>query len=479
MRTISDRSKNHLVILLCIGLSLLISACQPLILDEISTDAAESSAQEASPGADNLGDPYYPQMGNGGYNAQHYTIDLVVDMDGQSITGTTTIDALATQDLSALNLDFFGLEVSDIQVNDAPAQFSRDGSELTIMPSGHILNGETFTTIVAYGGVPTPVDDPGVPWLPIGLKMDESGLLILGLPSGAMSWYPSNNHPADKATYTFRITVEKPFVVAANGLQKEAIDNGDTTTYLWEASDPMASYLATINIGEFDIMTEEGPDGLPIRNYFPVGIDEETIAPFSQTSEMIEFFSSLFGPYPFEAYGAAVMDLDLEVSLENQTLSLIAVDAISEATVANMVAHEWFGNSVSPALWQDVWLHEGFGVYAEALWLEHTEGQDAMDEMLGELQYYMVRGELPPPGDPSVENLLSDTVYVRGAWTFHALRQLVGDEVFFDILRTYYERFQYENVSTSDFIAVAEEVSGQDLQSFFEDWLYSAEVPTQ
>ena len=381
--------------------------------------------------------------------------------------------------MSALNLDFLGLEVSDIQVNDSPAQFSRDGSELTIIPSSNIMNGETFTTIVAYGGVPAPVDDPGVPFAQIGWNMDESGLFILGEPPGSMSWYPSNNHPIDKATYTFRVTVEKPFVVAANGLLKDAIDNGDTTTYLWEAGDPMASYLATINIAEFDISTEEGPGGLPIRNYFPVGIDEETIAPFSRTSEMIEFFSSLFGPYPFEAFGSAVMDFDLGATLENQTLSLIAIDAINEANIANMVAHQWIGNSVSPATWQDIWLNEGFGVYSEALWLEHTEGQDAMDEMLGELQDYMVGEQLPPPGDPSVENLFSDTVYVRGAWTLHALRQLVGDEAFFDILRTYCERFQYENVSTSDFIAVAEEVSGQDLQSFFEDWLYNEEVPTQ
>jgi aminopeptidase N len=428
-------------------------------------------------GADGLGDSFYPQMGNGGYDALHYTIDLTVDVDSNTIAGTTTIEAQATQDLGAFNLDFLGLEIGDVLVNDTPADFGRDGSELTITPSDVLLEGDAFTVAVAYSGEPDPVDDPGVPFAQIGWVAYEPGVFVLSEPSGSMSWYPVNNHQTDKATYTFRITAPKPYAVAANGLLKEEIDNGDTTTYLWEASDPMASYLATVNIAEFDLVTKEGPDDLPIRNYFPPGIDKETVAPFSLTADMIEFYSSFLGPYPFEAYGVVVMDTHFSAALENQTLSVFGLAAIDESVVAHELAHQWFGDSVSPAQWQDIWLNEGFATYFEVLWLEHTKGVEAANGLVSYWHEFLASEQTPAPADPPIEELFGTSVYLRGAWVLHALRLQVGDEVFFDILRTYYERFQYSHASTDDFIAVAEEVSGEDLGEFFDGWLFSDEIP--
>lgn len=495
MRSITTRlSKHCLSMILLASLAALAVACvpptpsatpavtsappaDPTATRDVPTVVVETPAPSANQGADNAGDPYYPQMGNGGYDVQHYTIDLAVDMDDYSIAGSTTIDAQATQDLGAFNLDFLGLEVSEILVNDTPAEFERDGSELIIVPSDLVLEGDSFTTSVTYSGIPDPVDDPGVPFAQIGWVNYEPGVFVLSEPSGSMSWYPVNNHPTDKATYTFRFTVAKPFVVATNGLQQEAIDNGDTTTYLWEASDPMASYLTTVNIAEFVVETEAGPDGLPIRNYFPPDVDEEILAPFSLTTDMIEFYSSLLGPYPFETYGVVVMDVDFSAALENQTLSTFGLTAIDESTVAHELLHQWFGNSVSPSSWQDIWLNEGFATYFEALWLEHTQGAAAMDTWLSRRYDFMVDEQIPAPGDPAVEHLFGSSVYVRGAWTLHALRLRVGDDVFFDILRTYYESFAYGNASTSDFIAVAEDVSAQELDDFFEAWLYNDAVP--
>ena len=297
--------------------------------------------------------------------------------------------------------------------------------------------------------------------------------------------FPVNDHPLDKATYSFRVTVPKPFEVAANGVLVETIDHGDTTTFVWEARDPMASYLATVNIGEFDVETEQGPNGIPIRNYYAAGLEEGIRKPFARQAEMLALYSDIFGPYPFEVYGSVVMDAEIGGALETQTLSIFGVDVINlediprtEQIVAHEAAHQWIGNSVSLADWSDIWLNESFAAYAEGLWVEHTQGRAALDAWIKDGYQYVVdsREELSPPGKPPADDLFNGGVYVWGALALHALRLEVGDEAFFEILRTYYDRFKGSNVRTSDFIAVAEEVSGQDLAAFFDSWLYSEEI---
>ncbi len=594
-------------------------------------------AQNAQPGASGIGDTYYQRMGNGGYDAQHYTLDLSVDMQTGAISGTTTIEAIATQNLSAFNLDFAGLAISDLTVNGENVEYSRENRELTIMLPSALLEGETFTTTVTYSGIPGAGTTTGRSF-DAGWMWYGRGIFAAGEPSRAETWYPVNGHPRDKAIYSFRITVPQPYVVAANGLLQDTISNDDDTiTYVWEASDLMASYLVTVNIAEFAIYTDEGPDGLPIRNYFPSYLAEYAETVFAPQAEMLTFYSEIFGPYPFEAYGAVVADIELGFALETQTLSLFGRHTIidvetgmlvhpseSETVIAHELAHQWFGDSVSLSNWEDIWLNEGFATYASWLWLAHTRGADELDnyvraiyenlahpeaaviesvpsmelsglvnafssvpdinivtftgdeipqifellplsditlseeqatavieilmgdslseteiaafvgdvpdeglsgdqitdlvnnlplddvmligtdvpdmlgaigngdlvlsqQEVGELLIYLfaygffdgtIPGlNVPPPGNPPPNNLFNSGVYTRGAWTLHALRLQVGDEAFFDILSTYYDRFKYGNVATADFIAVAEEISGQELGTFFDAWLYDEIVP--
>lgn len=428
------------------------------------------------PGADGLSDPYYPQMGNGGYDALHYSLDLTVDVANDEINGVSTLDAQTTEALSSFDLDLHGLEVSSVTVNDAPATFSRQNDELIITPAKALLDGEKFSVTVSYGGQPQAVEDASVPGEMVGWFAD-AGVYVVSESAGAMGWYPVNNHPLDKATYTFRITAPKQYLVAANGLLKSEVVKGEMKTSVWEEIHPMASYLATLIIGKYKLMTETGPNGLPIHNYFPSDAGQNLTGSFSQTSEMISYYSQVFGPYPFESYGVVVVPLNLGFALEDQTLSIFGQDMADEISAAHELSHQWFGDSVSLKAWKDIWLNEGFATYAEALWVEHAQGKAAGDKYMQNIYNRAKSKNLAAPANPSVENLFSESVYMRGSLVLYALRLKVGDELFFKILQEYYARYQDGNASTDDFIATAEQVSGQDLKSFFDDWLFSDQLP--
>lgn len=465
--------------------------------------ATPPAVQEGQVGAAGLGDPYDPLLGNGGYDAQHYTLDLVVDVAGNVISGTTTIRASATQDLIGFNLDLIGLTVSQIWVNDEPAGYARDSTrrrELVVTPQGLLPQGETFTVTVAYHGTPETIQSRAIP-ITLGWQHYDGGIFVASEPEGAAGWYPVNDHPQDKATYTFNVTVPEPYVVAANGVLEEVIDHGVTSTYVWQADHPIASYLVTVNIADYVIDRQEGPDGLPIRNFFHPDLAEEAAYDFGRAGEMIAFYSDLFGPYPFDAYGVALVT-DVSFALETQTLSIFGANSVTgrrevEPVAAHELVHQWFGDSVSPAFWHDIWLNEGFATYGQLLWEEHDEGPQRFEESvrfiygalsganlpphLEDAPREEIERELaaqyPPPGDPPSNDLFNGGIYLRGAMTLHALRLRVGDEIFFDILRTYHDRYRYGTASTADLISVAEEVSGQELDEFFEAWLYDPVVP--
>jgi aminopeptidase N len=430
-------------------------------------------------GANGLGDPYYPQLGNGGYDALHYTLRLAVDPESNSLAGTATITAQATQVLGAFNLDFAGLTIEQITVNGQKTPYRRDERELTVTPAIPLQNGEQFTVAIAYagspsaGGVVAGLGQQG--WL----HNPTNEIIVSSEPAGAATWYPVNDHPLDKASYTFLITVPKPYVVAANGLLQAEVDNGETVTYHWTAAEPMASYLATINIGEYVLETVDGPDDIVIRNYLPPDFPDRSKAGIAQTAEMLAFFSALFGPYPFAVYGSIVVDMPASlVAMETQTLSQHdnSSFALSATVVVHELAHQWFGNSVSLETWQDIWLKEGAATYAEWLWVEEQDGTEALNRTVS-VVYRSEALWAKPVGRPAPADLYSATVYDRGALTFHALRLHVGDELFFEILRTYTDQFHYGNASTADFIAVAEAVSGEELDDFFDGWLYTDELP--
>ncbi len=427
-----------------------------------------------SPGGAGVGDPLYAGLGNGGYDVSHYTVKLNVDFDENFISGSTGIEAFATQDLSSFNLDFRDLTVLGVSVDDRPAAFVRDGYEMTVTPARAILKGSPFEVIVDYEGTPSADIFPGTDFTGGWVKY-ETGIYAAGEPWGSSTWYPVNEHPSDKATYSFEITVPEAYEVAASGDLIEVLDNGNTETYRWESSHEMASYLATLVISMFDEVKTESQGGIPITDYIEESVDESARDYLRAAGPIVDYFGEIFGPYPFSSTGAIVIDTPF-LALETQPRPLYGVDMfyfLGERVVAHELAHQWFGNWVTPATWEDIWLNEGFATYAEWLWEEHTAGTDLSDTFWSTVW----SPDYGPPGKPRASDPFAATVYIRGAMTLAALRFEIGDAAFFKVLREYVERHGGGNVSTADFVAVAEEIAGKDLSELFDAWLYAEEIP--
>jgi heat shock protein HslJ/predicted transcriptional regulator len=536
-------------------------------------------------GSAGIGDPLFPLEGNGGIDVQHYDLEIAWDPAAGAIDAIATLTVEATQGLSAFNLDFYGLEIGAVTVDGQVAEFERNDSELTVKLPAPVAAGDIFEVAVAYSGVPEMIPDSATS----GWMNTENGAYVLSEPNVAKNWFPSNNHPTDKASYTFRVTVPKPYNVAANGVPADPIDNGDTVTYEFVASDPMATYLATVAIDQFERVDVPGPDGLPIIHYLTVSGTEEQRAPFARYAEMIAYFSDLFGAYPFDVAGVIQVGEGLGVAMETQTRPLFG-SGTRESSVAHELAHQWFGDYVSLKQWNDIWLKEGLAKYSEGLWVEHSKDRAALDAWIvstfeglmgvtyvGKSQFdgyldsieapesmvmpddvaallalplvkdqdgapapttlddetiaavvaqtpeagvsnralapileplpfaawkltWSQAAELgalmgverptntidivaimaPPPAsvqrsDPSV--MYCTGVYNRTALAMHALRLRVGDETFFAILRAYLDRYGGGSAGSDDFVALAEEVSGADLQEFFQAWLKDPLIP--
>jgi aminopeptidase N len=427
-----------------------------------------------SPGSAGLGDPFFGKAGNGGYDVARYSLRLKLGPKARRIRALTRIEATATQDLSRFNLDYRGPKVLSVRVDGKRARHRRRHSELKVTPRAGIGAGEAFTVRVRYRGRPHPITDPD--GSEEGWFRTDDGAFVVGEPRGSETWFPSNDHPTDKAAFRFRVTVPRKLKAIANGELERRIRHRRRTTFVWREDDPMASYLATVTTGRFRL-SRSVIGGIPSV----VAVDpRERRSGVRHTREILALFESLFGPYPFDDVGAIVDHVPrVPYALETQTRPLYNRSP-GDVLVAHELSHQWFGNSVSLERWDEIWLNEGFATWAEWRWKEER-GELTTAETFEELFETPAGDEKfwnPPPGDPGrPENLFDRTVYDRGAMTLEVLRQEVGDSAFYEILREWVERHAHANASTADFIALAEEVSGQSLDTLFEVWLFERGKP--
>ncbi|GAB2813233.1 M1 family metallopeptidase [Actinocorallia aurea] len=448
-----------------------------LVLAPVSAGAAGFT-----PGAAGSGEKYFPGMGNGGYDVAHYGIKLDYDPASLVLTGKVRITATAKQGLSRFNLDLRGLNVRTVTVDGKSAKFQRTGAqELVITPAKGIANGRRFTVVVAYDGKPAQINDD--PLGSSGWVATSDGAVALNQPFGAATWFPVNDTPKDKASYDFTITVPQGLTAIANGeLLGRKTAKGESV-YRWRMKQPMSSELSMVAIGRYKVLrTNTGG----LASY--TAIDSALAAPGQlkkydkKTRTVVRWLSGRFGAYPFGSTGGIVDEVNVGYSLETQGRPVHDWNTKGknppDDLIVHELAHQWFGDSVTPARWKDIWLNEGFATYAEWLWSEKTGGDSAAELFK---QAYSAgpnadvwKGVLAEPGR---DHIFDNFIYQRGAMTAHRLRVALGDKVFFGMLKSWLSTHRGGTAGTKEFQAFAEKYSGKQLDSLFAKWVYQDGKP--
>ena len=451
----------------------------------VATPAAAWTAP--TQGASGIGDSYFPDYGNGGYDVTHYDVRLRYDPKTDRLTGTTTILATAIQDLSAFNLDFL-LDVTSIRVDNRVAAAVRQGDhELIVTPVRTISKGQKLTIVVQYAGVPSTKVGAGITaWV-----KTPDGALAVGQPEIAWWWFPSNDHPLDKATFDVSVSVPDGVEVISNGVMPRppVRETLGWTRWSWRSTEPQATYLAFLAVGQYDIQTDTAPNGQQVINAYstllPQDFADAAKSSIGRTAEVVDWASGIFGPYPFEAQGGVVAPPDvLGFALENQTRPVYASGFFRRGSNMSVVvheqAHQWYGDSVAVADWKHIWLNEGLASYAEWLWSQ-AQGDGTAQELF-DFTYASHPADDPfwtvKPGDPGAATVFDNAVYNRGAMTLHQVRLAMGDPAFFDLLKRWHAEQKGGTGTTDEFVVLAEKISGMQLDDLFTTWLFTPSRPS-
>lgn len=427
-------------------------------------------------------DAYLPQNGNRGYRVSRYELDLTYKVPSNRLAGKASITANATEVRTKFAFDLSpALTVSKVTVNGArPAKYTHQHGKLTLTPAQKIPAGGALSVTVQYAGTPSPIRSI---WGEVGWEELTEGAIVASQPNGAASWFPCDDHPSSKASYQISITTDSPYYALANGALLRKQTRASHTTWVYEQSEPMATYLTTIQIGPYE--RRRVPSDLvatPMHAVLPQRLRTRFEHDFARQPEMMDTFVRLFGPYPFADYTVLVTDDELEIPIEAQGISVFGANHCdgrrgSERLVAHELAHQWFGNSLTLRSWRDIWLHEGFACYAEWLWSENSGGPSAQEIAT---QAHLNLGLLPQDvllGDPGPELMFDDRVYKRGALTLHALRQALGDESFFALLRQWTARYRHSSVTTEEFTDLAAHFTDVPLRPLWDAWLWNTPLP--
>lgn len=454
--------------------ALLFALAFPSVGDGVPGDSPDAPI-DGGPGR---GDSYFSNLGNGGYDALHYDLDITLDATLDQLTGVVKVKAKALHALKSFNLELHQFEIDALEVDGVAAPYTRDGLEMTVTPAQPIARDREFEVLVRYHGTPKGIKSPALDMMPaLGWMKSKTGAYVVSEPDGAASLYPVNDHPSDKATYRIAITVPPPWIAASNGTLVSEEKVGDAVKYSFAPRDPMASYLVTLAVAEYDVVDQTSASGLPLKFYFPKRMAEQRREALLRTGEMIDFLAEKFGPYPFECGGAIVSTIAIPGALETQTRPIYGYYAVDEGVVVHELAHQWFGNNVTMRDWREIWLAEGFAEYGAWMWIEKQEGKDALEDTVSREYSQVRKRKVGPSGDPGAGRLFGSESYNRGPVILHELRRTIGDEKFFALLKAWNAKYRYGNATIDDFCALANEVSGQNVTPFLRAWLFDRVVP--
>jgi aminopeptidase N len=459
-----------------------------------------AAAADPTPGAAEIGDRLFPGLGNGGYDVSRYALDLryATSAPSQPLEGSATIVARATQDLSRFNLDFAGQGPGAVWVDDRPADFVRDGAELVVTPSRPIRASRRFRVRVAdFSATPT-APDPGDPATTFFFSTPHGSATALQ-PAWARHLFPSNDHPRDKARFTFRLDVPSGLIAVANGVRTRRRAAGDRTIFRYAQRVPMATQLVQIAVGSYDVVRRGRHRGVDFRDLIAPTLTASLAPRLAVELAHLDWLEARVGRYPFRLYGSLVVDADIGFALETQTLSVFSrswferPQGVWDPVMLHELAHQWFGDDVALREWSDLWLSEGHATWYEFLYAEEKgflaedtagfpfeEGYADLDEYMRAVyglgdQWRSRYGPMARPA--SAETLFSNQVYAGGALVLYALREEIGAEAFARLQRAWTQENAGASASTADFIALASRVAGRDLTAFLEAWLFGTTTP--
>jgi aminopeptidase N len=441
-----------------------------------------SNAVDGKPG---LGDPYYPQAGNSGYDVTKYQIMINWDPTTQTLSGTATISARAIQQLNSFYFDLV-LKTNRVTINGTAAQFAQKGfSDVYVKPENPIPMGSTFQVVVGYAGKPTDYEQGDLhPWW-----SSDGEWTAAGEPESAAWWYPANDHPSDPALMDVSIRVPAGMQAISVG-RLESADAGnekDFDTWHWIARQPMASYLNFMTIGHYEL--KQGIDhGLPYLYAVSEKLSAEqrktAFAALMSSGQRLRTLESMFGPYPFTELGGVVPVHRLWFGgLETQTRPVYDARSIlnrnfEPGLLTHELAHMWFGDNVTVRQWNDIFTTEGYASWAQWGAAERTGGRKANDAL--NRAYERLKNDdnfwkitMIDPGRAH----LFDAVYIRGPMALQALRNVIGDEAFFKLSRDWAQ--DPGSRSLEEWMAAAQSHTTIDLGSFFRAWIYSPTAPAR
>ncbi|MBT5734517.1 T9SS type A sorting domain-containing protein [bacterium] len=414
-----------------------------------------------------------------------YDISIDINFESNTINGSVGVNGFIDNNLPEyIELDFYNnMEVNSILQNNGQVSFLHEQNKIKIPINNIIIQDDNyFSILIKYQGTP---QDCGAG----GFKFDEhlgvDHVWTLSEAYCARSWWPSKDDPSDKADSVYvRVTVpaNPNFIVASNGLLDSITNDGDKNTFFWKEKYPITTYLVSLAIYPYTIWSEQyissiSNDTMAIEHYVFPDRYESSFSNYSLTGEMISFFSGLFGEYPFisEKYGHA--DFKWGGGMEHQTLS--SMGSSSQNLIVHELGHSWWGNLITCKTFNDIWLNEGFARYCQALWVEHINGKEAYFSFMNDYAYYgdgTIYVENPSSNSQIFNSNLS---YNKASWVLHMLRRKVGDDTFFEILKSYAsnDTLAYNAASTADFQKISEDISDQNLELFFQQWIYEEGYP--
>ncbi|MBK4150258.1 M1 family metallopeptidase [Corynebacterium macginleyi] len=398
-------------------------------------------------------DPYTGVDFNLGFKVTHYRLDLNYRVEPNLLHGEAILSVHAVENLTSLTLDLGGAMVARrVTAKHAPrvTKFHQSSGKLRLRFTEEIAADTKFELHIRYGGSPRPIRTT---WGEIGWEETESGALVASQPNGAPSWFPCDDTLSEKALYDIIITADSPFTVISNGELVSRKASGSTTQWHYRTRHPMATYLATVQVGEFSSYSL-GPN---TQAWAPAFLRDRVREEFSQQQEMVDFFSSIYGPYPFPTYQVVITEDELEIPLEAQGLSIFGSNHVKgdhafERLIAHELSHQWFGNSVGLSEWKDIWLNEGFACYSEWLWGEHKGAVSARRAARSHYHVLTCKRQDIQISDPGARDMFDDRVYKRGALAVHAIHRLLGD-AFFPTLSSYLTQHQHSVVQSGDLLS--------------------------